>query len=279
MSVADRPMPGAPHVAVGRDVPSLAAALAGRVIDTIAFRLKDEWVSMAHVAFTGGELGAALCAALAASPRRREVDWDKVHLWWTDEPYLRAGHSERTDTQARDAGLLDLGIPPRQIHAIGGPPDLDLDAAAADYARQLRMFAPHGRPTPVFDLVLLSVGAAGEVAGLRPGSRGSSAGVTGPPVAVVDDAPADVPKRVSLGLSTIDTATRVWLLATGADRATVVGRALRTGPDTGPQLALELPAAAARGVIETVWWLDRAAARVVSPSLAREEVPDLSLQD
>ena len=61
--------------------------------------------------------------------------------------------------------------------------------------------------------------------------------------------------------------------------ATVVGRALRTGPDTGPQLALELPAAAARGVIETVWWLDRAAARVVSPSLAREEVPDLSLQD
>lgn len=262
--------PEAPHLAMGRDVLSLAAALAGRFIDTMAFRLKDEWVSMAHAAFTGGELGAAVCAALAASPRRREIDWGKVHLWWTDEPYLRAGHSERNDTRARDAGLLEVGIPPEHIHAIPGPPDVDVDGAAAEYTRQLRRFAPHGRPTPVFDVVLLGVGTDGQVAGLYPGGRALHAAE---PVVAVHDAPEDVPRRISLGLATITAASRVWLLATGAESATVVGRALRGG--TAPA---ELPAAAARGVIETVWWVDRAAARVVSPSLAREEVPDLTLQ-
>jgi 6-phosphogluconolactonase len=64
-----------------------------------------------------------------------------------------------------------------------------------------------------------------------------------------------------LTLPAINTAEEIWLLATGAEKASAVGMALTGG--AGP---MQLPAAGVRGVERTLWLLDRAAASEVPPS-------------
>src|SRR5688500_13678645 len=61
---------------------------------------------LAHVALTGGSMGSAILAAVAASPAKDAVDWSAVHVWWGDERWLPAGDPERNETQNRES-LLD----------------------------------------------------------------------------------------------------------------------------------------------------------------------------
>ena len=247
--------PGAPHVLVAGSVSSLATIAAQRVVDALAFRLKDEWVSAAHVAISGGVATEAVIEALADSLAKHRVDWDKVHVWWTDERYLPDGSVGRFETRARSAGLARIGIPAERIHAVPAPAHLDEEApdrAAQEYAQLLRKYAPHGRTTPMFDLVLLEVGTDGSVAGLYPGHLKPG------PAAVVPvwDAPPPTKLRVTMSLATLAGSARVWVLGCGADRAEVVGSVL-----TGANGAGDLPAAGAKGIIETLWWLDQHAAK------------------
>jgi len=250
--------PGAPHVLVAGSVNSLARIVAQRLVDALAFRLKDEWVSAAHVAMSGGVLTEAVIESVADSLAKHRVDWDKVHIWWTDERYLPDGSGARFDTRARSAGLARIGIPAERIHPVPGPArpeDESPDEAAREYGALLRKYAPHGRQAPMFDLVLLEVAGDGAVASLEPGRavlRSSDS------VVPIFDAEPPAPLRVAMSLSTLAGSARVWLLGMGADRADAVRRALVAGPD-----AASLPAARARGILETLWWLDQHAARYV----------------
>lgn len=248
--------PGAPHALVTGSVDSLAKIAAQRVVDALAFRLKDEWVSAAHVAISGGVVIDAVVEALADSVAKHRVDWDKVHIWWTDERYLPEGSVGRYETRARSAGLYRIGVPRERIHPVPGPDrpnDENPDEAAAQYAKQLRKYAPHGRSTPMFDLVLLEVGEDASTAGLYPEDRSLSLTDA---VVPVWDAPAPARLRVTMSMPTITGSARVWLLGMGAERADAVRRALSCTPDASAP-----PAARARGILETLWWLDQHAAK------------------
>lgn len=257
-------LPSAPatlRLVVGRDPKALAHVLADRLIRTLAFRLKDAWVAHAHIAIGGGPVVEAICDALQDSPLRREIDWQQVHVWWTDDAFLPEGHAVRNETHARSAGIARVGIPATNLHPVPASLHLDdalVDHAAQEYAALLRRFAPHGRPVPVFDLLLLNVGPAGEVGALFPGANPTSTPQT---VIAVANAPQPPNLRVTMSLSAIRNAARVWLLASGAPCATAVAQAL-TGAD-----AATIPAAGAKGVIETKWWVDEAAAREIPQNI------------
>lgn len=261
----------APRVLVARDADGLTRGVAERIIDTLLFRLKDEWVTIAHLAVSGGALMEGVWAALADSSRKEEVSWDKVHVWWVEERYYPTGHIGRNDTHAYAAGLGRVGIPPENIHPVTGPTppvDGDLERAAHDYARLLARLAPEEREVPVFDLTLIAPGPKGEVGALYPGREPASATT----VLAVDDAPHQSKERVTMTLSTLNVSTRTWLMAAGTEYAVSVGRAL-----TGASAA-ELPAAGVRGVIETLWWLDTKAARAVPPEARAGDLPDAAPQ-
>lgn len=249
--------PATPRLVVARDAKAVAGVLADRLIRTLAFRLKDEWVAHAHIAIPGGLISQALCDALQDSPLRNEIDWTRVHIWWTDEAFLPDGHGARNETRARSAGIARVGIPTGNLHPV--PPSLHtddalIDHAAHEYAAQLRRYAPHGRAVPVFDVLMLNVGELGEVAAVFPHEAGITSTATVVPVA---NAPHGSRLRVSLTLRAIHDAARVWLLAAGPAPADAVARAL-TGAD-----AHDVPAAGAKGVIETKWWVDEQAARAI----------------
>jgi len=255
-------------VVVHRDATLLAAAAAARLVT----RLVDGQAARghAHVVLTGGGVGTATLAALAATPSRDAVDWTALDVWWGDERFLPAGHPDRNATQARAALLDAVPLPPGRIHEMApsdGPYGDDVDAAARAYADEL---AAAARPedhadVPWFDVLMLGVGPDGHIASLFPDQPGLHE--TERTVIGVRGSPKPPPIRISLTLPAINAAAEVWLLAAGAEKAPTVELAL----SGAGQLAV--PAAGATGRSSTLWLLDRAAARKLDPALVRASSP------
>ncbi len=259
-----------PLVVVHRDADVLAASVAARLVT----RLVDAQASRgsAHVVLTGGTMGIAALSALAANPARDAVAWSRVHVWWGDERYLRAGDPERNETQAREALLDALPLDPSRVHAMPASDDPragDVDGAAAWYAEELaRVARSEGSSrdeVPAFDVLMLGVGPDAHVASLFP--EMAAVHERERTVVGVHGSPKPPPLRVSLTLPAISRAEEVWLVASGEGKAGAVGLALS---GAGP---VQAPAGAVAGRRATVWLLDRAAAAQVPPALIRIASP------
>jgi 6-phosphogluconolactonase len=256
-----------PEVLVHHDSSLLARAVAARLVT----RLVDAQAAAgsASLVLTGGGIGTAVLAELAAAPARDAVDWRGLDFWWGDERFLPRGDPERNQTSAEQALLRHLDTDPARVHVMPGPdgPDgPDPEAAAQRYASWLAAAArpeDHG-PVPSFDVLLLGIGPEGHVASLFPGMP---ALYDDRPVVAVRGAPKPPPTRLSLTLPAIRSAREVWIIATGVEKAGAVRLALA---GTGPVL---LPAAGARGRQRTLFLLDRGAASRLPPQLSRPGFP------
>jgi 6-phosphogluconolactonase len=252
-----------PEVLIHHDAGLLARAAAARLVTSLVDR--QAAAGSASLVLTGGGIGTALLAELAAAPARDAVDWRRLDIWWGDERFLPAGHPERNETGARAALLRHLDADPARVRpmpAADGPDGDDPEAAAARYAGWLAAAArpeDHG-PVPSFDVLLLGIGPDGHVASLFPGLPALYDERT---VVAVRGAPKPPPLRLSLTLPAIRCAREVWVLAAGAEKAGAVRLALS---DVGP---VQVPAAGARGRQRTLFLLDRAAAGRIPPQLSR----------
>ncbi len=253
-----------PEVIVHRDASLLAKAAAARLVtrlvDSVAAR------GTASVVLTGGGIGTAVLAELAAAPARDAIDWPHLDIWWGDERFLPAGDPERNETGARSALLDHVDADPARVHPMPGPdgPDgNDPEAAAARYASWLEAATrpeDHG-PVPEFDVLRRGIGPEAHVASLFPGMP---ALYDERPVVAVRGSPKPPPTRLSLTLASIQAAREVWILASGAEKADAVALALS---DAGP---VQVPAAAARGRQRTLFLIDSAAAAKVPPQIGRQ---------
>jgi len=245
------------EVRLSNDAEDLAQSTADRLL----LKLLDAQAQRgeASVVLTGGRAARLIYQAVRQSPARDSVDWSRVQLWWGDERFLPTGDPERNETMAREALLDALPLDADRVHPMpAAEPDLDPETAAARYADALaRAARPGSAALPHFDLVLLSVGEDGHVASVFPGHPAAYETRT---VAGVRGAPKPPPHRITLTLPTINSADEVWILATGAAKAAIVGMALTS--NVGP---VQLPAAAVHGIDRTIWLVDRAAAVHVPP--------------
>jgi 6-phosphogluconolactonase len=256
-----------PEVLVHHDAGLLAKAAAARLVT----RLVDAQAAAgaASLVLTGGGIGTAVLAELAAAPARDAVDWHRLDIWWGDERFLPSGDPERNETGARETLLRQLGMDAARVHPMppsDGPEGPDPEAAAARYAGWLRDAArpeDHG-PVPSFDVLLLGIGPEGHVASLFPGMP---ALYDDRSVVAVRGAPKPPPTRLSLTLPSIQSAREVWVLAAGEQKAGAVRLALS---GVGP---VQVPAAGARGRQRTLFLLDRAAAGRLPPQLSRIASP------
>ena len=135
-------------VVVHPDPQVLAAAAAARLLTRILDL--QSVASPVHIVLTGGTVGIATLAQVAASPLRDAVDWTGVHVWWGDERYLPAGDPDRNEVQAHAALLDHLELlPAANIHVMpAAVPGVDSEAAAQEYAAELKAFAPAGADVP-----------------------------------------------------------------------------------------------------------------------------------
>ena len=253
----------APEVVVHHDAATLAPAIAARLIARLveAQSGRDD----AHVCLTGGGVGTALLAAVAASPARDAVDWPRLHVWWGDERYLPEGDPERNETGARAALLDHVAVDPARVHPMpASDRSADVAAAVAAYADEL---AAAGVPddVPSFDVCLLGIGPDAHVASLFPEHPALHAEGS---VVAVHGSPKPPPTRISLTLPTIRRSREVWIVASGESKADAVRMTL--DPGAGP---LQVPASGARGTERTVLLLDEAAAAGLPPGLGRLASP------
>jgi len=252
-----------PEILVHPDAELLAKAVAARLVT----RLVDAVAATghAHLVLTGGGIGTAVLAELAAAPARDAVDWRQVDFWWGDERFVPAGNPDRNETGARSALLDRINLDPARVHPMPGPDGPDGDdpeAAAARYAGWLAAAArpeDHG-PVPSFDVLILGIGPEGHVASLFPGMP---AVYDNRPVVAVRGSPKPPPIRISLTFPSIQAAREVWILASGEEKAGAVALALS---GSGP---VQLPAAGARGRQRTLFLLDEAAAAKLPHDIGR----------
>ncbi len=253
-----------PQILIHRDGDLLAKAVAARLVTRLVDAVSAK--GLASVVLTGGGIGTKVLAELAADPARDAVDWRRVEVWWGDERFLANGHRKRNETGARSALLDHVDVLPERIHPMPGPdgPDgPDPEAAAARYAGLLRAAAqPQDRGgVPRFDVLLLGIGPDAHVASLFPGLPALYEEHR--TVVAVRGAPKPPPTRLSLTLPAIRAAYDVWILASGREKAGAVRLALS---GAGP---VQVPAAGARGLHQTLFLLDRAAAAQVPAQLGR----------
>ena len=252
-----------PEILVHADGTLLAKAAAARLVTRLVDAVSA--AGRANLVLTGGGIGTAVLAELAAAPARDAVDWQRVDFWWGDERFVPTGHPDRNETGARAVLLDAIDVDPARVHPMPGPDGPDGDdpeAAAARYAAEL--FAAtrpedHG-PVPAFDVLMLGIGPEGHVASLFPGMP---ALYDNRPVVAVRGSPKPPPIRISLTLPSLQAAREVWILASGAEKSGAISLALS---GAGP---VQLPAAGARGRQRTLYLLDATAAAKIPSDVGR----------
>lgn len=227
------------------DLPALVRTAANRfeeLVTDISITGGVHGDGVARIVLTGGGAGIGLLEALRSAP----INWEKVHLFFGDERNVAVSHPDSNEGQARTALLDHIHIPEENIHGFGLG-DVAMADAANAYAAQLSKYAPQG-----FDLHLLGMGGEGHINSLFPHTDAVTE--SNKLVVAVTDSPKPPAERVTLTLPAVGTARQVWLLVAGAEKAEAAAHVVAGSP------AVEWPAAGARGMDDTILFVDAAAA-------------------
>lgn len=208
---------------------------------------------MASIALPGGSTPRRLYELLGAPPFRNSADWQRIHFFWTDERCVPPGHPESNFKPAQDLFLANVPVPAANVHRIRG--EEGAERAAAAYETELQRFFGAG-DLPVFDLLLLGMGADGHTASLFPGSAALTETRR---LAVPVVLPSPELSRVTLTLPVLNNARSALVLVSGASKRKALREILEQGDRAG------LPA----GLVDPVhgsirWWIDGEAAPGIS---------------
>jgi 6-phosphogluconolactonase len=166
-------------------------------------------------------------------------DWSAADIWMSDERCVPAHHEHSNFGMLKQA-LLDR-VEGRQpaVHRMEG--EAGPREGAVRYEEELRRSGFAGERVPVFDLMLLGLGADAHVCSLFPGDAALGererwvVGVETPGM-------PPLVSRITLTLPVVNAAREVVFLVSGEDKAEAVVRALSGAPDPGAPASLVRPA-------------------------------------
>ena len=213
------------------------------------------------VALAGGSTPRLMYSMLTEADRAINLDWSRVHLFWSDERCVSPEHIDSNYRLARENMLDRLSIPAENIHRLRG--ELDPSTAALEYERLLRDFFTDQSTSALreskiedhktFDLVLLGLGLDGHTASLFPGSR--ALGEQKRWVVAVEhhQPPPPLVNRLTLTLPAINAASLVLFLVSGTEKATILRQVLARPSEERPPLPAQLVQPTAG---QLIWLLD-----------------------
>ena len=229
------------------------------------------WQSIAKhgefmAALSGGNTPRMLFELLASDEFRGQVDWAKVHVFWSDERAVPPDHPDSNYGMARRELLLRVPIPQANVHRMEAEKP-NIGRAAHEYEEILRKYLElDDRGFPRFHLIFLGMGADGHTASLFPGTRvtrQTSRWVSTPMVAKLNA------RRMTLTLPVLDAALRVVFLVVGREKAEILRAVLQERPD--PPYPTQLVQPRADGL--KLFLVDQPAAALLDSDVAQKPVP------
>lgn len=205
-----------------RDMAAMAVAdrLAG---DLKSALLTHEWVSFA---VPGGSTPGPIFDALCAS----SLDWDRVHIFATDERWVAADDPRSNEGLIR-ARLLTERAAAAMLISLLAPAEVPEQAVSEVSAR----LAPE---LPI-SVLLLGMGADMHTASLFPGVAGLAEALQSDAPAVVAMRPDTAPEpRISLSAPALDGALAKHLVIFGDDKREALERARSLPPEEAPVQAV-----------------------------------------
>ena len=218
------------------------------------------------VALSGGETPRHMFELLASEEFRGQVDWAKVHVFWSDERAVPPTDPESNYGMARREFLIRVPIPQGNVHRMEAE-KTSIGRAAHEYEEVLRKYLEldeHGFPR--FHLIFLGLGKDGHTASLFPGTRvtrQTSRWVSTPLVTKMNM------RRMTLTLPVLDAALRVVFLVVGSEKAEILHAVLQEKAD--PPYPAQLVQPRVPGI--KVFLVDKAAAAMLAPVESVKSLP------
>lgn len=243
-----------PHIEPGPELARVSdrAALAHNAAQRFVAAAREAIAARGRFSavLSGGSTPRDLYALLAQPEFARQVDWERVHLFWGDERAVPPDHPDSNYRMAREQ-LGEPPIPANQVHRM--PAEQAPEQAAFAYEQTLREFRIEGEALSVFDLVLLGLGEDGHTASLFPHSPALAETTRWVVAHYVEKLGA---VRITLTAPVLNAAKHILFLVAGAEKAQTVRAVLR-----GQHRPDDLPAQMIQPAVgRVVWLLDRAAA-------------------
>jgi 6-phosphogluconolactonase len=229
------------------------------------------WQSIAKdgkfmVALSGGNTPRQMFRLLASDEFRGQVDWAKVHVFWSDERAVPPDNAESNYGMARRELLIRVPIPEGNVHRMEAE-KASIGRAAHEYEEALRNYLDlDDRGFPRFHVIFLGLGPDGHTASLFPGTRvlrHTSRWVSTPMVTKLNM------RRMTLTLPVLDAALRVVFLVVGSEKAAILHTVLQEKSD--PPLPAQLVQPRDRGL--KLFLVDRAAAALLIPIASDKAAP------
>jgi 6-phosphogluconolactonase len=167
------------------------------------------------LAVPGGSVGTHAFPVLATL----DLDWSCIDIFWVDERAVPPTDAESNFALADSLWLRPAGVPARSIHRMRAD-EPDLPAAAKAYGDELTRVLGSSRR---LDYVLLGVGPDGHVASLFPGHPALNE--TDSTVVAIEDAPKPPPRRMTLTMPVLVSATRLLVAAFGDEKSRTLAQA------------------------------------------------------
>lgn len=213
-----------------------------------------------HVALSGGSTPKIVFDVLASEFADR-IDWSRVHFYWGDERCVLPSDDESNYKMTVEHLFSKIEVPKENIHRILG--EAEPPREALRYSNLLEIYLDRVNGIPQFDLVLLGMGDDGHTASIFPHEIDLW---NAPEHCVVATHPPDNhrggQKRITITGQVINTAKEVAFLVTGENKAEKVREVTQSEGDYK-----SYPASLVSPTSGNLnWFLDRAAAKGISPA-------------
>ncbi len=205
------------EIVVAHDLEDLCERAAERVVRSITDRVEAK--GRATIVLSGGTTPRRLYERLATGKYGQAIPWAQVYLFWGDERSVPPDHPDSNYKMVYDTLISKVSIPKENIHRMHAERS-DHREAALEYEKRLRdFFGLSGEGWPIFDLVLLGIGADGHTASLFPGSPALAEKKQWVAAAYIEKLKV---YRLTLTPEVFNHSAQVIFLATGKEKAPVI---------------------------------------------------------
>jgi len=186
------------------------------------------------VAFSGGSLPGLVAPGLTGE-RKSSIQWDKWHVFFSDERYVSPEDKDSNFKACNDAIFSHVGIPEGQIYRLDH--SVPLEGAGQKY--QANLEAVFGRDSwPAFDLILLGMGPDGHTCSLFPFHALLHENEKW--IAAISDSPKPPPQRITFTLPLVNNARSCAFVATGDAKKEILAQVLEKTDAKAGELPCQL---------------------------------------